>query len=368
MLSAPAIQTYALATKPDAAASFARYEAWWRQELTDRPPVCMAVQDERPIAMPASPVYADQRSRWFDLEHRLACHAAWVDGHAWLADDLPTFMPNLGPDILATRYGAELEFGPDTSWSKPIVADCTAVPGLARRDDVYSRWIEAATTRSLELGKGRWLTAITDLHSNGDLLAALRDPQHLLEEMADDPAAVQAAMEHLTPHYEDFWRCAGDRIRAAGQPTLSWLPAPHFGRSCVIQCDLICMMSSRMFKRFILPALQWEMRFLERSIFHLDGPGALVHLDALLACPELHAVQWVYGASNGPARKWTEVYQRIQAAGKSMQILCEDIADARALMQVLKPQGTWFCLGGSHPRDQVLRFLDEAQAWSDRTR
>jgi hypothetical protein len=154
------------------------------------------------------------------------------------------------------------------------------------------------------------------------------------------------------------------RIEAVGQPATTWAPMLHAGRAYVTSCDFICMISSPMFRQAILPSILMEMRFLQRNIFHLDGPGALRHLDDLLALPELNGLQWVYGAGNGPGRKWIKVQQRAQAAGKCIQLLCEDLDDAKALAADLRPEGVWFCPGGSYPRKQAQEFLDWTARWA----
>ena len=70
------------------------------------------------------------------------------------------------------------------------------------------------------------------------------------------------------------------------------------------------MISTRMFEDVFLPGLVDECRFLDRSIYHLDGPGALRHLDSILAIPELDALQWVFGAGNEGFHRWVEVYRK----------------------------------------------------------
>ena len=50
----------------------------------------------------------------------------------------------------------------------------------------------------------------------------------------------------------------------------------------------------------ILPSLLVEARFLERTIFHLDGPNALQHFDRLMSLPEINGLQWIYGAGHKP--------------------------------------------------------------------
>ena len=87
----------------------------------------------------------------------------------------------------------------------------------------------------------------------------------------------------------------------------------------MLQCDFCCMISPRMFERFVKPELAESCRKLDRAFYHLDGPGQLRHLDSLLEIPELAGVQWIPGAGAAPADEWIDVYRRIRAAGKLVQ-------------------------------------------------
>jgi hypothetical protein len=117
------------------------------------------------------------------------------------------------------------------------------------------------------------------------------------------------------------------------------------------------MLSGDLAERLVLPRIVQEMEGLERSIFHLDGPGALRHLDLLLTLPQLTAVQWVYGDGNGPASRWVDVYRRILAAGKSVQVMAADMDDAMAVARAIGPGGVWYTI--SKPAETV----DEANAF-----
>ena len=355
--------------KPDCEKVLARFEAWWQCELVDRPLVTMSVKPPKPG--PAFPVkkHATERERWFDFEYILDRLEASLPHRVFFAESFPMYMPNLGPEVCSTLFGAGLEFGPATSWSVPVAKNCADI--LKMKPDfgnVYWKAIQRATDLSLARGRGRWITGVTDLHTNGDLPASLRDPQHFAIDMAEDLDTATAAVEHVTEFfaaiYDDLW----GRIRAAGQPSTTWAPTLHAGRSYVTSCDFICMISPAMFQRAILPSIVREMRFLERNIFHLDGPGALRHLDALLAQPELDGLQWVYGAGNGPARKWMDVYKKAQAAGKCLQINCENLADAEAFIPELKPGGVWFIVGGAYTLDEAKGFVKKLEKWAARER
>jgi len=78
----------------------------------------------------------------------------------------------------------------------------------------------------------------------------------------------------------------------------------------------------------------------------------------------LNAIQWVYGAGSGPASRWIDVYKRIQAAGKAIQLLAEDLSDAKAVARHLKPEGVWFCPGGIYSRAEAQAFIRWVARWA----
>ena len=61
-------------------------------------------------------------------------------------------------------------------------------------------------------------------------------------------------------------------------------------------------------------------------IYHLDGPDAIMHVDALMEVEELTALQWTPGAGNpdGGSERWYPMYDRVKAAGKSLWIMLEE--------------------------------------------
>lgn len=354
-----------LQQKPDFEKVLKRFEAWWRCEILDRPPVSIGVKRRKPgKPYPPKKQYATLRERWMDTERRLDCFEAGLEGVEYVGDSFPWFNPNLGPEITGTLFGCELEFTEGTSWASPVARNCRQIIGMKPNfENVYWRKVREMTEQSLQRGAGRWITGLTDIHTNGDLLASLREPQSLAMEMADDIDAVAAACQYVTDLmpaiYEDLYKL----IAAAGQPASTWVPAPYRGKMYVTSCDFICMISPAMFRRTILPCLVREMKYLDVNIYHLDGPNALPHLDDLLAIPELNGIQWIYGAGKGPASKWPDVYRRVQKAGKNLQIVCESIEDAEKIMEILKPEGTWFCVGQSYPHDVAEAFVQHVERW-----
>jgi len=350
--------------KPDFEKALDRFEAWWHCQIIDRPPVTVHVRPDRP-AREVKKHHAALRDRWLDVAYNVDRAEAAVENGVFLAENFPRYEPSVGPELCATLFGCDLQFMEHTSYSIPIARSARDILKLkANLDTPYWNNIRAKTDLSLARGRGRWITAMPDLHTNGDLAAALRNPQDLCLDLVDDLEGVRAAADHVNSFYPAMFDDLWNRIRAAGQPCSTWTPFLHAGRAYATSCDFICMISPAMFQATILPAIHAEMKWLDCNIFHLDGPGALKHLDALLALPQLNAVQWVYGAGHGPAAKWIDVYRQIQAAGKGIQLLCDDLADARAVAEHLRPEGVWFNPGGSYPRQEVEAFIAWAARWA----
>ena len=129
----------------------------------------------------------------------------------------------------------------------------------------------------------------------------------------------------------------------AGIPSLVvWLP----GKSYPVQNDFSCLVSSGMYREFFLEELLSEVKYLDYSIYHLDGVEALQHLDLLLEIPELNAVQWVSGArfeKEGISR-WVPLYRKIQAKKKSI-VVYPKTAEIPLVLKSLKPEGLLIQVG-----------------------
>ena len=113
----------------------------------------------------------------------------------------------------------------------------------------------------------------------------------------------------------------------------------------VTSCDFSYMISSEHFHEFVLPELKAELDWLPHSVYHLDGVGSLTHLDTLLSLEKLHGIQWVPGHGKPSPLQWIELYQKIQKAGKGLQIGCS-ASEVIPLCEALDPQGVQLSTGG----------------------
>jgi len=350
------------------ATSSARFDAWWLGQRLDRPPVSLWVEPGQPAPVPRSS-HATLRDRWLDVEFQVESAYAHLQHNPAYGDSVPSFMPNVGPDLVSTLFGAELVFGENTSWCQHTVPELAAWERFIATppdfNNPYWQAIEDMITLAAGRFGGRFYVAQPDLHGNYDILAGLRGPEDLCLDLVDDPELVRRACTHATGAYLEAYRRSYERLTELCQPCTTWCSYLHAGPAYVPSCDFLCLVSREVGEDYIRPAIEQEIAPLERTIFHLDGPQALHQLDMVLRLPGLNAVQWVFGAGHGRAADWLEVYRKVRSAGKAVQVLAEDAADALTVLRALGPDGVWLSVGTPFPHAGLATdFLDEVHALS----
>jgi hypothetical protein len=291
---------------------------------------------------------------------------AAVMNSEYLGDALPHVHPNLGPEVFSAFFGCELEFGEETSWSVPILKDWSEAGSIRfNEDSVYWKKIVEITDALLAAGKGRFYTGITDMHPGGDAIAALRDPVQLNYDMIEHLAEVKRLLRYVTDLYLKVYDFYYDKLRAADQPISTWAGIVSNKKWLVPSNDFSCMISPNMFTDVFLESIVEECQHYEASLYHLDGPAALKHLDSLLGIRELRAIQWVYGAGNGRASDWLPVYRKCQAAGKGLEIHLEP-DEIDLFMENLKPEGVCIHLGGVRDREEAEALIKKIAGWKGR--
>ena len=112
--------------------------------------------------------------------------------------------------------------------------------------------------------------------------------------------------------------------------------------SYILQSDFSYMIGEEMYKTFVLPDVESDVAWLSHSMYHLDGIGALGHLDALLRIPGLDAVQWVPGDGQPGPLHWMDLYRKIRSAGKGAMILGTP-GDLFGVVRELGAEGLYHC-------------------------
>jgi len=342
----------------------ARQDAFWASAVIDRPVVAMIVpRPEAAYPAPPDKVYASHRDRWMDTDRVVAQAVAAARNTEFLGDALPTAWPNLGPEVFSAFFGMEMEYTADTSWGVPNLTDWTEAAQLQlSRDNSYWTKLLEMTDALLDAGKGAFYVGISDIHPGGDAITAFRDPARLNTDLLLYPNEVKSLLRRVNAAYFEVFDFYYAKLTAAGQAITSWPGIVSTKKWYVPSNDFSCMISNAQFEEFFLPGIIEECRYTEASIYHLDGPNALRHLDTLLAIPELNAIQWVYGAGNGRASDWLDVYKRCQAAGKGIQLDLE-LDELDTVIEHLGPEGVWMSVTVRH-RDEAQAVLKKVAKWA----
>jgi len=342
----------------------ARQDAFWRCEIIDRPVVVMTAAKPRPEhPWPQPKSYASPRERWMDTEWVVATALASARNTDYFGDALPTAWPNLGPELFSAFFGMEMEYTAETSWGVPNLSDWAQADDLVLdKDSFYWNKLLEMTDALLEAGRGTYYVGITDMHPGGDAIAAFRDPMQLNLDLLDALDDVKRLLDRVNRAYFEVFDFYYDKLAAAGQAITSWPGIASTKKWYVPSNDFSCMVSPEMFDDVFLPGITEECRHMEASIYHLDGPGALRHLDSLLGIPELNAIQWVYGAGNGRASDWFHVYQQCQEAGKGIQ-LTVGLDELDAVIANLRPEGVWLAVEVNGPA-QADEVIEKVGRWA----
>jgi len=342
-----------------------RYTAYWNRENHDRPLICACAPAERLLPDIAPP--ASIAERWENVEYVIESARRGIENTYYGGEAVPVFNPNLGPDILGAIAGCGLEYGRDTSWAVHCVKDWGTHPALIF--DENNRWwkkIEELTNAAVEDSRGDYLVGITDLHPGTDGLVSLRGPEALCYDLID-------CAEHINPRIHqmfDIYKEVLTRLEAIISPkqegSTNWMEVWHPNeRWYVAGSDFSCMISEDAFEEYVVPGLLGELKFNGNSIYHLDGPGALRHVDRILELPGVNGIQWVYGAGQPSARHWVELLKKIQNAGKLIHIQCEP-DDVEPLCSELNPEGVLLKIDDCKNREEVERLVSLAEKASKR--
>lgn len=314
-----------------------RHKAWWEREIIDRVCISVTAPREEP-SFPEPP--ATLTKKWTDIEYVLTCAEERIKCTYFGGDALPLFLPNLGPDVFSAFFGCPLTFAENTSWVSPIIRDWDEDIPKVRFDEGNHWWklAKALTAAAVEWGRDKFFVELIDMHTGGDAISAMRGPQNLCMDLVERPDKVKELMERIKPITYHVYEELYGIIQTKMQGSSTWLQVWSPGRTNALQCDFIIMISPEMFREFFLEDLWEQAQWLDHSIYHLDGPGAIRHLDLLLDIPELDAIQWVPGAGAPPMSQWIPLLKRIQKANKGVHISV-DPGEIEIILNELSPRG-----------------------------
>ena len=343
-----------------------RIYAWFENEIIDRPPIRFIAHNAFLDAATediASFSREQKKKWWFNSELQVDLYLKSIEGRQFHGETFPVYFPNLGPDVYAAFYGAELEFGQVTSYSIPLIKEWEDAGQLnLDMKNEYFKKIEDLTFHALERCNGKFLVGYTDLHPGLDCVAAWRDPLQLCYDLYDYPAQVQRLAEKAIADFELIYNHFDAVLKEHGQLSVSWMGIPTHGRMHIPSCDFSALISERFFDQFGLPILERETKTMSHNIFHVDGYGVAKHLDAILSVPAVHALQWVQGVGdNYPIMQWVPLIKDFQARGIPV-IVDLSVDDLDSFITVMDPQGLFLWVAIEDEQEETA-ILDRLVKW-----
>ena len=317
-----------------------RYIDWWNQKgiiLNMWEHFQEGVKPHADVPLPPTP--HDLNQKWFDPEWR-ADYLDWYVAHSSLmADMLPVANTQLGPGSLAAILGGVFEGGEDTIWIHP---DPNYKEDIVFDPNHPNYLLHKALLRACKKkAQGHYYVGMPDLMEGLDVLAAIKGTDKVLTDTVMQPEVLERQMQQINDIYFQVFDELYDIIREGDEMAFCYFSSWAPGKMSKLQSDISTMISTDDYRRFVQPFIREQCQKIDYTLYHLDGVGAMHHLDALLEIDELNAIQWTPGVGEpqGGSPKWYDLYRKILDHGKSVMACWVTLDELRPLLDHIGGDG-----------------------------
>lgn len=352
--------------KPDWEAAQQRFRAFWAHEAMDRCALSVTapragVPEEAPPPRPATPL-----ERWTNLDYAAACNEHGMRRTFYGGEAFPIWTVGYpGHTAIPAFLGCPTDLDFDTGWWNPIVTGESLADVHKLHIDRTGRWWRftlEALKRAVRESAGRCIPSIGAFGGCGDTLAALRGTDRLLLDVMDRPDEVVAAEEYLMQMWFEVYDTFYEIVREVSEGSTCWFGFWSPGKTYAAQNDFSYMISPTMFRDLFLATIEKQTRFLDHTVYHVDGIEAFAHVPALCELPRLQAIQILPGAGKPSALHYMDSLKHVQKAGKNLQIWLPPDEVETALSQ-LSARGL-FISTWSSTEEQAKELLKTAKRCS----
>jgi hypothetical protein len=345
-----------------------RFLKWWKHEgllvgMWGAPETNSCIHEQ--VTAPVPPATLEER--YCNAPFRAQQNHHRLSRSTFPLDVLPSASADLGPGSLALFCGSKPGFAEDTVWFYPCIEEIAAPEQLPplRFDPSHSWWktTEKILSACAAQARGKYIVGCPDLIENVDVLSSLRGAQTLMMDMLERPEWVESKIWEINQVYFDAYQRIYDIIKLDdGSSAFGAFYVWGQGKTAKLQCDASAMFSPEMYQRFVVPALTAQCEWLDNSIYHLDGTQAVCHLDSLLGIKPLDAIEWTpqAGIEPGGNKRWYDLYKRILAAGKSVQVVNVELHDIKPLIDAIGTKGVYMLIQfkDEHEAEQALKIVE----------
>jgi hypothetical protein len=333
-------------------------EVWWEHGDQPSPCLLMTIAPEAGVV----PDTDDLERWWMDVDFIIERQMQVLDAQRYYGQAVPHHYVDRSASAMPGVLGARMKFiDKETMWAYPCLSSVEEVAVIAL--DPTNAWYRTAieiTKRSVALAKGHHYVGSYALGGITDIMAGLYGTEDYLIDLIAKPQAVAHAMEHVKQIWIACFREIQEIMARSGNyGAIGWAGIWAPGTTFPLQEDFSYMISDEMFKEFCLPHIMDQVEVMDFPLYHLDGIGALCHLNTLLDIEKLKVIQWVPGAGKERLNQWYGVIRQILNAGKSVQVYAQP-DEVDALVENVGPRGLLITVNST---DEEAKELAERYSW-----
>lgn len=354
-----------LVYKPDWEEAQQHFLAWWAGEAFGRCALAVTApkagaQDMQPPPRPNDPV-----QRWTDLDYISALNDYIHSTTFYGGEAFPIWNGGYpGHTAIPAFLGCPTTLDMETGWWDPVLTgdDWDVRTLRLDREGCWWRFTIALLERAAWEAQGKSIPSIGAFGGCGDTLAALRGTERLLIDVAIEPEKVYQAEMYLMEMWIEVYETFYQIIHEAAGGSTCWFDLWSPGRFYAAQNDFSYMISPRAFREVFLPAIERQTRYLDHTVYHVDGIGAFNHVPALLELPRLQALQILPGAGKPSPLHYLDILRQVQAAGKNLHISIAP-EEVETALNLLSARGL-FIATYCKTEEQARYLLKMAEKWS----
>lgn len=316
-------------------------EKWWNHEL-DRPIIQVLLRKkDNPEYSRGDLLEMCYNPNVAPLDVAKAYESSF-DHNIYLGDAFPCFyMRSTG--ILGAYLGQkwQIENKHGTIWFQEMGTEVKEnIPVLDRQYWLYQRSLDIMKAFQ-DYFQGNIGIGIANLGGMMDIVESMLGATECLMDLYDDAKGIKELNNAIYDAYEIAYKDQIHLIDLSKTPGYSgWITLlsqkPYF----ISQCDFCCMVSQEQFDEFIFDTLKKEAELIERPFYHLDGPGAIRHLDRIIECGFI-GIQWIPGAGSPEldSPDWDIVYQKIKDHHLLLQVFINGKDQLRCIDHIIEKMG-----------------------------
>ncbi len=304
----------------------AKWASYWKRQNSGAPLMCIVANKEeaRDLELEAVLKSKSMEDKYFDAKRIVDRFRYYANTHEYMAESFPNLSIDFGPGSMAAYLGCDIVFDNNTVWFQHFVDNWADYKKLEFDPD--NKWFKKHIKLFEDvkaLTGDDFLIGIPDIIENLDTLGSMRGVQETIFDLLDYPDEMKKRLNELDDIYYDYYDRFYDIVKdkdGGSCYTVFQIWGP--GRTAKLQCDFSAMMSPNQYREFVQGSLDKQSQNLDHVLYHLDGPDAIKHADAIMEIDKIDALQWTSGdyGPDGTMEEWYGIYDKAVEAGKGLWV------------------------------------------------